>query len=61
LVTRSTPSAAAIVPALGSLLALIPFLGVMYAENFYVSLGCLLLEYLLAEGWFGPALSIIAS
>jgi MFS family permease len=56
---KSTPSAAAIVPALGSLLALLPFFGVMYADNFYASLACLLLEYLLAEGWFGPALSIM--
>jgi hypothetical protein len=28
-------------------------------DNFSASLACLLLEYLLAEGWFGPALSIM--
>jgi len=46
-------------PALGALLGLIPFIGVVYFENFYASIACLFVEYIFAECWFGPALSII--
>lgn len=46
-------------PALGATLGLIPFIGVVYFQNFYASIACLFFEYILAECWFGPALSII--
>jgi len=51
--------APAIVPALSSFFGLIPFFGVMYADDFGTSIFCLFLEYLIAESWFGSALSIM--
>jgi len=47
------------VPAIGCLLGLVPFIGTLYFTNFYVSLVCYFFEYLFAECWFGPAISII--
>ena len=47
------------VPAIGSVLGFIPFIGTLYFENFYASIACLFFEYLFAECWFGPAISII--
>mmetsp|Transcript_17829 Transcript_17829/g.28874 ORF Transcript_17829/g.28874 Transcript_17829/m.28874 type:complete len:476 (-) Transcript_17829:141-1568(-) len=52
-------SSPAYVPAISSILGIIPFLGVMYSNNFWVAILCLLIEYLAAESWFGPALSIL--
>lgn len=51
--------APALVPALASLAGLLPFVGVMYSPSFPVAMLCLLLEYLIAESWFGPAISIM--
>jgi len=51
--------APALVPAIGSLLAIVPFLGVLYSSNFYVAMFCLFVEYLVAECWFGPAISVL--
>jgi len=57
--SRTQIKARAWVPAIGSLLGFFPFVGVLYASNFYVSIVCLFFEYLFAECWFGPAISII--
>ena len=47
------------IPAAGFFLGYIPFFGILYTDNFYVSMGCLFVEYLLAECFFGPAIAII--
>lgn len=49
----------ALMPCLGSLLAILPWAGVMYSPHFATAMLCLLLEYLAAEGWLGPALTIL--
>jgi hypothetical protein len=56
---KRTPRARALIPAIGSSLALLPFALTMFSSNFYVSIAGLFLEYLLAECWFGPALAIL--
>jgi len=53
------PRGAAWVPAIGSSCGYIPFLGVLFANNFYLAMFSLMLEYFVAEGWFGPAISIL--
>jgi len=57
--TKKEPKARAWVPAIGSILGLVPFIGAVFAPNFYSSIACLLLAYIFAECWFGPAISII--
>lgn len=57
--SKRNVKARAWVPAIGSILGFIPFIGTLYFENFYVSLVCYFFEYLFAECWFGPAISII--
>lgn len=47
------------IPAAGFFLGYLPFLGILYTDSFYVSMACLLLEYLLAECFFGPVIAII--
>jgi hypothetical protein len=38
----------------------IPFLiGIFATSNFYVAMAMLFFEYLLAENWFGPAMSLL--
>jgi len=51
--------AVALVPAAASVLGYLPFFGLMVATDFRWSIFCLMLEYLIAESWFGPALSIM--
>lgn len=48
-----------IVPALGALLSFPALFAALYVPSFYVSLAFLLLEYLFAECWFGPAMSTL--
>lgn len=43
----------------GAALGLVPFIGTMFLPNFYGSIACLFLEYLIAESWFGPAISLM--
>jgi len=57
--TATQPKAKAWIPAIGCLLGYPLFVGVLYSPNFYGSITCLFFEYLVAECWFGPALSII--
>jgi len=50
------------VPGLGAMMALLPLYGVLEADSsFEVAISMLFFSYLLAECWFGPALSIIQS
>eukprot|EP00640_Fibrocapsa_japonica_P001860 CAMPEP_0113940958 /NCGR_PEP_ID=MMETSP1339-20121228/6974_1 /TAXON_ID=94617 /ORGANISM="Fibrocapsa japonica" /LENGTH=453 /DNA_ID=CAMNT_0000944957 /DNA_START=10 /DNA_END=1371 /DNA_ORIENTATION=+ /assembly_acc=CAM_ASM_000762 len=49
------------VPALGSLLAIPFMIMTVLASNFYVGMLGLFLEYLFAECWFGPIMSILQS
>ncbi|GBG25100.1 Hexuronate transporter [Hondaea fermentalgiana] len=58
---RTDPRGAAWVPAIAGACGFIPFLGVLFADNFYLAMFSLMLEYLIAEGWFGPAISILQS
>ncbi|CAM9506661.1 unnamed protein product, partial [Heterosigma akashiwo] len=47
------------VPALGAIGA-VPFMAIcVLAGNFYVSMAALFFEYLIAECWFGPAISVL--
>ena len=47
------------VPMVGCLLAVPCWIGVVSGTNFYVSLGFLLAEYIVAECWFGPTVTIL--
>ncbi|CAM9695078.1 unnamed protein product [Pylaiella littoralis] len=47
------------IPAIGALLGLPAFLLVIITPNFYASMFFLFLEYLVAECWFGPAISVL--
>ncbi|CAM9202297.1 unnamed protein product, partial [Sphacelaria rigidula] len=47
------------IPAIGALLAIPTFLGVILVPSFYGSMFFLFLEYLVAECWFGPAISVL--
>lgn len=53
--------AVALVPALGSVLAVGPLVAmlVLSPHDLAASLAWLSLEYLLAEGWLGPALALL--
>jgi len=46
-------------PALGAVLGFLPMIGVLFMSNFYAAIAFYFFEYLFAECWFGPALSII--
>ena len=46
-------------PAAGAILGFLPMIGVLYMKNFYAAIAFYFFEYLFAECWFGPALSII--
>lgn len=46
-------------PGLGAALGFLPFIGVMYSTNFYAAIAFYFFEYLFAECWFGPAISIV--
>mmetsp|Transcript_23973 Transcript_23973/g.31123 ORF Transcript_23973/g.31123 Transcript_23973/m.31123 type:complete len:469 (+) Transcript_23973:92-1498(+) len=47
------------VPAIGAAAA-IPFMVLcVLSSNFYISMGALFFEYLIAECWFGPAISVL--
>lgn len=56
---RQDPRARAWVPMVGSLLAVPCWMGVVSGANFYVSLAFLLAEYVVAECWFGPTVTIL--
>jgi MFS family permease len=54
-----TSAACMYVPMLGSILA-VPFLGIcLYSSNFFVAMSALMLEYLVAECWFGPVIGAL--
>jgi hypothetical protein len=53
------PHRAALVPAVGSLVAIPFWLGAMHARSFYVSMAFLLVAYLAAECWYGATLSMV--
>lgn len=57
--TKTQPKAKAWIPAIGCILGYPLMIGVLYSGDFYASIVCLFFEYLVAECWFGPALSII--
>jgi hypothetical protein len=43
----------------GGLLALVPMVGVVWAPTFAFAMIALLLEYLLAECWLGPVITML--
>lgn len=47
------------IPAIGALLGIPTFLCVLLVPSFYASMFFLFLEYLAAECWFGPAISVL--
>lgn len=47
------------VPMVGSLLAVPCWMGVVSGGDFYTSLAFLLAEYMVAECWFGPTVTIL--
>ncbi len=56
---RRRVQARALVIVAATLLS-IPFLiGIFATSNFYVAMAMLFFEYLLAENWFGPAMSLL--
>ncbi len=57
----SHPHRAALVPTVGSLVAIPFWLGAMHAPNFFVSMGCLLCAYLAAECWYGATTAMVQS
>lgn len=56
---RSHPRARAYVIVVSALLAIGPMAGVLFLPSFDGAMGMLFLEYLLAETWFGPTLSLL--
>jgi sugar phosphate permease len=59
---RFTPvdvRARAWVPMAGSMLAAPMWAAVMLSGSFYGAMGCLFVEYLVAECWFGPTVAIL--
>jgi hypothetical protein len=56
---RRSLAAFAMVPALGSLLAILPFAGVVMYQSFGVAMVCLGLEYVLGEIWLPPAVTLL--
>ena len=60
-VVENVMQARSYVPMLGSLLA-VPFMaGTVLVPSFHLSMFLLFMEYLFAECWFGPALSVMQS
>ncbi|CAM9252164.1 unnamed protein product [Ascophyllum nodosum] len=53
------PRVRAWVPMVGSILAVPCWMGVVSGADFYVSLAFLLAEYVVAECWFGPTVTIL--
>lgn len=53
------PRARLYIPAIGALLGAPAFFLVIAVPNFYASMFFLFLEYLVAECWFGPAISVL--
>ena len=54
-----TPHRAALIPAVGSLLAIPFWLVAMQASNFYVSMASLFAAYVCAECWYGVTISMM--
>ncbi len=48
-----------LVPAVGSVLGILAMAPVLYTGNFWVAMTGLLLEYVVAECWFGPAIAAL--
>lgn len=59
LVFLEDPRVRAWVPMVGSLLAIPCWVGVVQSGDFYTSLAFLLAEYIVAECWFGPTVTIL--
>ncbi len=47
------------VPAVGSVLGICAMAAVLYVRNFWVATVCLLIEYIVAECWFGPTIAAL--
>ncbi|CAM9799953.1 unnamed protein product [Ectocarpus sp. 13 AM-2016] len=47
------------IPALGSLAAIGPIAVVLFAKDFYVSVGALFVSYLVGECWLGPGMACL--
>ncbi|CAN0340701.1 unnamed protein product [Ectocarpus sp. 8 AP-2014] len=47
------------IPALGSLAAIGPMAVVLFAKDFYVSVGALFVSYLVGECWLGPGMACL--
>jgi len=61
LATKNGTYMRALIPALGCLIGLPFFAGVVLIPNFYAAMVCLFFEYLFAECWLGPAMAILQS